>query len=1233
MPRTGDSSAWRWGLTLSGYGYAGRMQTPLEAELIDTANRMEYRRGGLVEWYVNDSRGIEQGFTLAERPPTGGRERGALLQIEMEILGSLCAGLDPGSGTVRFQMEDGAEVLNYGELYAYDATGRTLPARFDLNGERLTIAVDDGDAVYPVVIDPLASTPVWTHNGDASDDAFGISVATAGDVNGDGYSDVIVGAYQYDGGETDEGAAYVFLGNATGVNTGFAWSDEGDQTFAGYGRSVATAGDVNGDGYSDIIVGAPFYHDTNLEEGAAYVYHGSSTGLSATPDWSANSEFDYYWMGWKVGTAGDVNGDGYSDVIIALGEADQAWVWHGSSSGLGPDGTSSNVDWYASVPDDQITCSAATAGDVNGDGYSDVIVGVPTYDNGENNEGAVYVWFGSSTGLGSPGSSANADWSAESNVADAKFGSEVATAGDVNGDGYADIIVGAHRYTNGQTDEGAVYVFHGSSGGPSSTADWMIESDTADLRLGRSVGTAGDVNGDGFADVVIGAAKYVDGTPTSNTEGWAYLYYGAATGLDGTNSWSESGGNSEAAFGFSVATAGDVNGDGYSDVIIGAPGYTTLTLPPKVNAGRASVYLGSAGGLTGTYDLRVEGPSGSLSYGAVVSYAGDVNGDGFGDVIVGDYGYNGGAGTLEGGAWVYLGSGGGLSTTAAWSAVGGAAYTYFGSNVSTAGDVNGDGYDDIIVGTGSWTNPGGFKVGRVWVYHGSSSGLSTTADWSAVGTETSAYFGIAVASAGDVNGDGYGDVIVGATNHDEAQIDEGAVFLWYGSSSGLGPPGGTPANADWYAVAEQDNANLGCSVDCAGDVNGDGYSDIIAGCRSYDNGQTDEGTAFVWFGSASGPSNLAGKSTVSDAEWFAQGDQDNAEFGNVVSSAGDVNGDGYSDVLVAAHHYNDTYSGGGAAFVWYGSASGLGADGTPANADWGEYGTADYAYMGNSVDCAGDVNGDGYADIIVGQYNVNYLATGAGSAFAYYGSETGLGDLGWVNFGPGEGTDDGFGFSVSSAGDINGDGYADVVVGEPGYSGSSSGGRIHVFHGGYPRRGLNVGTRQNQPDSSPMAQLNMSDSPAAFRLRSYARTPYGRGLVKMEWEVKELGSLFDGTGTGQSPDWTDVGASGTAINNLVSGLSDNTVYHWRARFLYHPAALPFQPHSRWFTVPVNGWQEADFRTPPEATGVLEDPPPSSVVECVAFPNPFNPVTTIRFYLPAQAQVTLEIFDVSGRRVT
>jgi parallel beta-helix repeat protein len=181
-------------------------------------NRIEYRRGDLTEWYVNDERGLEQGVTLASSP--GGRPQGSPLQFDLALLGNLTPALSDDGAAIEFTTLGGVRVLRcYSDLRAHDATGRALPAYLELpspfEGEEpgVRAVVDDTATVYPITVYSLATTPNWTAESDQAWAVFGYSVATAGDVNGDGYADVIVGAPNYDNGQEYEGAAYVYHGS------------------------------------------------------------------------------------------------------------------------------------------------------------------------------------------------------------------------------------------------------------------------------------------------------------------------------------------------------------------------------------------------------------------------------------------------------------------------------------------------------------------------------------------------------------------------------------------------------------------------------------------------------------------------------------------------------------------------------------------------------------------------------------------------------------------------------------------------------------------------------------------------------------------------------------------------------------------------------------------------------------------------------------------------------------
>ena len=1151
------SGKWQWGLQLERIGWKNRELRPVApATPMPEKNTVTYHRGdSLREWYVNDESGLKSWFRL-ETAPEG--PAGDTLRLELSVRGNTRAFMGADGRTIGFRSSAGSLVVNYGGLKAWDAAGRELPARLGLEeagGTALVVLeIAAVGAAYPLTIDPLATSPAWIAEGDQAGAQFGYSVATAGDVNGDGYSDVIVGASGYDNGAADEGRAFVYLGSASGLSPAPAWIAPGDQAGACFGNSVASAGDVNGDGYCDVIVGAYLYDSGETDEGRAYVYLGSASGLSPDAAWSVEGNNATAELGSSVASAGDVNGDGYSDVVIGAPYYDadlmnegRAFVYLGSASGL-----SATAAWTAEGNQFGASFgnSVASAGDVNGDGYSDIIVGAWVYNTTQTNAGRAYVYLGSASGL-----AATPAWTADGDQNEGRFGNSVASAGDVNGDGYSDVIVGAYMYDNGETNEGRAYVYLGSSSGPASTPAWIGECNMNGAYFGNCVASAGDVNGDGCADIIVGAYRYYG---VQSMEGRAFVYFGSPSGLSPSPSWSMGIGQASAWFGFSVACAGDVNGDGYADVIVGASTYDG----GETDEGGAFVYCGSASGPAWSPAWTAEGGQATAAFGVSVASAGDVNGDGYSDVVIGAPWYDNGQAD-EGRAFVHLGSATGLAATAAWTAEGDQAGAQFGTSVACAGDVNGDGYSDVIVGA-PWYDNGQADEGRAFVYHGSASGLGYTAAWTAEQNQAGAFFGLCVASAGDVNGDGYADVVIGAPYHDNGETDEGCAFVYHGSASGLASSPATTVGSG------QAGALFGMSVASAGDVNRDGYSDVIAGAPWYDNGEALEGRAFVYLGS---PTGLG-----STAVWTAESDQAGAQLGKSVASAGDVNGDGYSDVIIGAPDYDNGAVYQGRAYAYLGSASG-----PAATAAWTATGSQANSQLGLSVAPAGDVNGDGYGDVIVGAPRYD-----KGLALVYLGSSSGLAaGAAWTV--ASDQVDSAFGFSVASAGDVNGDGYSDVIAGAYQYdNGETDEGRAFVYYGnGEAGRGLSLVPGQRAgDDTAPLSVGGLSNNPAGIRLVALGRTPYGVGKVRLQWEIKPFSAPFDGTGLGEGASWAGTGITGAALNELIGGQAPNSRYHWRVRLLYSkPPAMP-QPAGRWLTLPPQPPGLPLFRTGPAVPLVI-----------------------------------------------
>ena len=516
---------------------------------------------------------------------------------------------------------------------------------------------------------------------------------------------------------------------------------------------------------------------------------------------------------------------------------------------------------------------------------------------------------------------------------------------------------------------------------PHFTLQWVAEPDQAGAQFGRAVAIA-DVDGDGFDDVLVGAPSFTNGQAS---EGRVSLYRGTSAGVEAVPAWTAESGVDYAHFGSSIAAVGDVDGDGYVDVAIGAPDWAVF---PQYGVGRISIFRGSAAGLGAVPDWVFEGDASDCLLGASLS-GGDVNGDGYADLVAGAPDDTVSV-WQEGSAWLFLGSPAG-PVPSAWIGHPDASYSSFGQSVSAAGDVDGDGYDDIAVGGRGWGQLGYF--GRVWVYRGSSLGPEATASVVLAPIEQDAYFGPSLAHA-DLDGDALADLAVSSDSNTRG---------WPGGVYGYrGQAGGLDASPTWVLAHEVDGFLTGV-VFPAGDVDGDGAADLlVAGVVSYSEAQIG-----LHLGSGAG---------VSPAPiWTADPDVADDAFGRS-AAVGDVNGDGATDVLVGADADSNGDVEEGRAYVYLGrcdaaldaDADGVGdacdrcpgsddcldadadevpdgCDVCPAGSDWrkaDDDGIPDACDVCPGYDDAADLDGDTVADGCDACWGSDDFADGDGDGVA-----------------------------------------------------------------------------------------------------------------------------------------------------------------------------------------------------------------------------------------------------------
>ena len=829
-----------------------------------------------------------------------------------------------------------------GSLDTYDYFGDSVAALGDVDGDGVEdIAVgahsdDDGGnqrgALYVLFLNRNGTVRAEQKISDtvgglstALDDGdnFGVSASGIGDLDGDGVPDLVVGANTDDDGGTNRGAVYVLFLNGDGTvkaEQKIADGSGGGPTLVDYdqfGISVASLGDVNGDGTGDIAIGAYFDDDGGLNRGALYVTFlntdGTASGFQKISD-----------------TAG-----GFTETM---------------------------------VNNDHLATSLAGVGDLDGNGVPDLVAGAKYDDDGGPSRGAVYIINLTATGtVASSMKISSTDGSFTGPLDDNDdFGSSVTGIGDLDGDGTIGIAVGVPKDDDGGTDRGAVYVLDlappaclvdsdsdglcddeedantdadddpATNPGPDTDGDTLpnyldadddgdgtpTASENADPNADGDPRDALDSDKDGQPDYLdapaLGPAVYVQNEQKISATA------GGFTGpIDATNEY----------FGGSATPIGDLDGDGVNDVVIGA----SRDDDGAADAGAVYVLFLNTNGTVKT-EQKISATAGGLSaalaandgFGRSAGGIGDLDGDGLPDLIVGAP--SDGA-TSTGAAYVlFLNADGTVKAEQKIAqGTGGLAATLddsdlFGSDVSGIGDLDGDGLNDVIIGASN-DDDGATDAGAVYILLLNADGtvkaeqkISATSGGLTGVPGAGDLFGGAATGIGDLDGDGFADVAVGASRSD-GPTDSGSVTILLLNSDGTvkgeqriaDGTGGLTASlqtSDWF----------GTSVGGAGDINEDGVPDLMVGAITDDDGGNERGAVYLLFLNTDG--TVKGEQKISSTSGGLVGPLDNNDrFGIDVAGIGDLDGDGSIDFVVGAFLDDDGNSGYGAAYVLFGGPS------------------------------------------------------------------------------------------------------------------------------------------------------------------------------------------------------------------------------------------------------------------------------------------------------------------------
>ncbi len=1051
----------------------------------------------------------------------------------------------------------------------------------------------------------LASTPArggvnetflalpWAPGGTQLQGGFAESVAPAGDVDGDGFGDVIAGATREDGLFVNEGGAYLFLGSAQGSSPTHAWLYRPGQVGAAAGFAVASAGDVNGDGFADVLVSVHQWDTpSDVNVGKVAVFHGGPGGLPLVPTYELSSPLpaDEQRFGVALAPAGDVNGDGFADVLVGANFADGQFTQRGAAFVFhgGPAGLGPTParTWFGPMAQNSgFGRYLSSAGDVNGDAFADVLVGAADAATPFPNGGATFLYLGSAGGALS-----NPDTVIVGSAADVQCGSAISLAGDVDGDGYGDVLIGFPGFNGGV---GKVEVAFGGPGGLRSSSTVLDVLPGPDEYFGQYVATLGDLDGDGFADFGIGA------TDAATFRGRIVVFRGGREGIDIVGQLFSPG--TDGSFGENFITSGDTDGDGRAEILASGQGMSVI---PGQREGRAFQFRAPRLGLRLPGVWPRVGTQPGTGYGTAVAIVPRFTSAFPPRLVIGDPGFNG-CGRIS----VHnFSATAGVELNELSSITSSIPMQGLGTRLVDAGDMNRDGFSDFASSSPTFESGGLPEVGRVDFHAGAATGLPAPPPSLVVlGARILDHLGSALAGRGDVNGDGFHDLLIGARQWDEPGLpDCGKAFLFFGGASG--PVTASP----WTVTGTVAAQGLGAGVALT-DLDADGYTDVVIGSSSPTFDSNLSGKVQVHYGGPSGPSNAFGLRL--DPR------EPSVSFGQTVAAIGDVTADGIADLAVGAPAEDNH----GVVRLYEGTL-GRSQSSIPIAR---LAGTQDDERYGEAIAGGGDVDGDGIGDFAIGHPGWDGAANDEGRVTLHFGAPF-VPEIP-ATFELFRGFADArFGSSIAPFRDLNADGFADMVVGAPGSD------RVYPFFGD---GAFGMIAHLQVYELGPLHRYHpaRTSDPGRLDLGFHVQNAgSGRARVKFELEIVPHNQRFSGTPTttsGGSFD-SEVGfvAPTVFLTPSLPGRGLKVRGRWTTR-------SPFFPRTRWITPEAHTSGDHDLWITGTAVGV---PSPGAGgpaartlrIEAVS-PNPsagHGAASRVAFFLPGNGRVTVDVFDLRGARV-